>query len=533
MSWRAYAATGSPETYERFVDRLLASPRFGERWAAMWLDLARYADSTGYEKDGGRTIWRYRDWVIEAFNRDLPFDQFTVEQLAGDLLPDSSESQRVATAFHRNTMTNLEGGTDDEEHRLAAVIDRVNTTWEVWQGTTIGCTQCHGHPYDPFRHEEYYSILAFFNNTTDWDQGRWDQSGILLEEPPTLATFSPETETEGESLLGRVRELQEIMEAIASTAAMQVARRDWEAQLDDPEVAGTIGETWKLEVLRIVRTPEADRDDAQRAFIRFAFAEASPDAELNALRERRSVLHEELGALEPLLTPIMQEVPGDRRRTTHVFERGDFLLRTGGVSAGVPASMHSMPDDAPRNRLGLARWLVDPENPLTARVIVNRFWEQLFGIGIVETSEDFGTQGLPPSHPQAAGLAGAAIRPRARVEREIAASSDRDFSDLPAVVGLQRRRTATRPAQPLAWARSEVSAHRRADSRPGSRREWVARRHHVRPERHATAARGPLANPVRRHQLGDRRGPRPLPAGAVYLLATVGPVSLDDYFRQP
>ncbi len=391
---------GSPETYERFVDRLLESPRFGERWAAMWLDLARYADSTGYEKDGGRTIWRYRDWVIAAFNRDLPFDQFTVEQLAGDLLPDSSESQRVATAFHRNTMTNLEGGTDDEEHRLAAVIDRVNTTWEVWQGTTIGCTQCHGHPYDPFRHEEYYSILAFFNNTTDWDQGRWDQAGVRLEEPPTLATFSPQTETEGEALLGQVRELQETMEAIASTAAMQVARRDWESQLDDPEVAGTIGETWKLEVLRIVRTPEPDRDDAQRAFIRFAFAEASPDAELNALRERRSALHEELWALEPLLTPIMQEVPGDRRRTTHVFERGNFLLRTGEVSAGVPASMPSMPDDAPRNRLGLARWLVDPANPLTARVIVNRFWEQLFGIGIVETSEDFGTQGLPPSHPQ-------------------------------------------------------------------------------------------------------------------------------------
>ena len=176
----AFCADRAPDAFERVVDGLLASPHFGERWAAMWMDLARYADSKGYEKDGPRSIWKYRDWLIEAFNADMPFDRFTIEQLAGDLLPDASESTLLATAFHRNTMNNDEGGTDDEEFRTAAVIDRVNTTWEVWMGTTMACVQCHSHPYDPFRHEDYFASYAFFNNTADRD---------LPSEEPTLATF--------------------------------------------------------------------------------------------------------------------------------------------------------------------------------------------------------------------------------------------------------------------------------------------------------------------------------------------------------
>jgi hypothetical protein len=143
------------------ADRLLASPHYGERWAALWLDLARYADTQGFEKDLGRTIWPYRDWLIRAFNADMPFSDFTVRQLAGDLL---EPPDLVATAFHRNTWTNTEGGTDDEEYRIAAVTDRVNTTWTTWQATTFGCTQCHSHPYDPFPHEDYYRFMAFFNS---------------------------------------------------------------------------------------------------------------------------------------------------------------------------------------------------------------------------------------------------------------------------------------------------------------------------------------------------------------------------------
>ncbi|MEL7533607.1 MAG: DUF1549 domain-containing protein, partial [Bacteroidota bacterium] len=165
----AFLQDERPEAYEQIVDSLLASPHFGERWAAMWLDLARYADSQGYQKDRFRSMWRYRDWVINAFNADMPFDQFTIEQLAGDLLPHPTEEQMIATAFHRNTMSNDEGGTDDEEFRVTAVIDRVNTTMEVWQGMTIGCVQCHHHPYDPIEHDEFYQVYAFFNTSRDRD----------------------------------------------------------------------------------------------------------------------------------------------------------------------------------------------------------------------------------------------------------------------------------------------------------------------------------------------------------------------------
>lgn len=381
-------ADPAPDVYERFVDRLLASPHYGERWAALWLDLARYADSQGYEKDNYRSIWRYRDWVIDAFNRDLPFDQFTIEQLAGDLLPDPTEAQRIATAFHRNTMTNTEGGTDDEEHRVAAVIDRVNTTWEIWQGTSFGCVQCHSHPYDPFRHEEYYAFFAFFNNTTDWDQP---------DDRPTLPAFPEGQDDAGRALMDEIREIEHRMMAAASTPERTAARRDWEKHLDDPALIGRLSETWQNEVLRVARTPEADRDDAQRAFIRYVFAEVTPD--LESLREQRRVAREKVAALEPITTPVMQKAPEENRRKTYVFERGNFLVRGQEVRPGVPGAMPPMPDDAPKNRLGMAQWLVSPENPLTARVMVNRLWEQLFGTGLVETLEDFGTQGSPPSHP--------------------------------------------------------------------------------------------------------------------------------------
>src|SRR6266850_5472030 len=166
----AFVKDNSSNAYERWVDRLLASTAYGERWAAVWLDVARYADSKGYEKDAIRDMWRYRDCVIDAFNRDMPYDQFLTEQLAGDLLPSPTEEQLIATAFHRNTQSNDEGGTDDEEFRTYAVIDRLNTTFDAVQGTTIGCVQCHGHPYDPFTHTEYYQLLAFFNNTADADR---------------------------------------------------------------------------------------------------------------------------------------------------------------------------------------------------------------------------------------------------------------------------------------------------------------------------------------------------------------------------
>ncbi|MFT5129234.1 MAG: hypothetical protein ACI8W8_002856, partial [Rhodothermales bacterium] len=182
-----FLADSATDAYEREIDRLLRTPQFGERWAGTWLDLARYADTQGYEKDNGRSIFPFRDWVIKAFNDDMPFDQFTIKQLAGDLLPKATQADQVATGFHRNTMCNTEGGTDDEEYRVAAVIDRVNTTWEVWMGTSFGCVQCHNHPYDPFLQTEYYQFFDFLNQTEDADKNN-DAPTIQLKVAESATT---------------------------------------------------------------------------------------------------------------------------------------------------------------------------------------------------------------------------------------------------------------------------------------------------------------------------------------------------------
>ncbi len=195
-----FANDQSSDAYEKFVNQLLASPAYGERWAAMWLDLARYADSAGYADDRKRTIWAYRDYVIRAFESNMPFDQFTIEQLAGDLLPNATEQTRIATAFHRNTLTNSEGGTDDEEFRSAAVVDRTNTTMAVWMGTTMACAQCHTHKYDPISQQEYFQVYAFLNNTADNDRP---------DEKPVLGIFAPEQ-------LERRQEIESIIAALKS-----------------------------------------------------------------------------------------------------------------------------------------------------------------------------------------------------------------------------------------------------------------------------------------------------------------------------
>lgn len=279
----------SPGAYEDLVDGLLAKGAFGEHWARHWLDLARYADSTGYADDPPRTIWAYRDYVIRSFNANKPFDAFTREQLAGDLFPEPTQDQLVATAFHRNTQTNNEGGTDDEEYRNVAVVDRVNTTFAVWMGTTMACAQCHTHKYDPITHQDYFEAFAIFNNTADADR---------KDESPTL------------------------------------------------------------EVLR------------------------------NELAEMKP----------PTTVPIMRELPEDKRRETRIQLRGNHLDLGAMVEPGLPEDLHPAPS-GPLDRLALANWLVDPDNPLTARVTANRFWEAIFGIGLVRTSEEFGSQGEPPSHP--------------------------------------------------------------------------------------------------------------------------------------
>jgi len=308
------AAAATNAMHRRRVDALLASPHYGERWGRHWLDQARYADSNGYAIDGDRVMWPYRDWVIAAVNRDLPFDQFTIEQLAGDLLPEATTSQRAASAFHRNTLINEEGGVDPEQFRIESVVDRVNTTGTVWLGLTIGCAQCHTHKYDPITHRDYYRLFAFFNSTAD----RNDRG-------PTVAVARGEFLTpEGQS-----------------------------------------------------GPPAADHAGAG--------AEPSP----------------------PVNLMVMAELP--EPRPTHVLLRGDFTrpdATAGVLPPGIPevfgGPLATEKNGAARrpSRLDLARWLASPHNPLTARVTVNRVWMRYFGRGLVETEEDFGTQGTPPSHPE-------------------------------------------------------------------------------------------------------------------------------------
>lgn len=321
--YREFMDDTSPNALQKLVDQLLASEHFGEKWASFWLDLARYADSQGYQKDNLRpTMWMYRDWVIEAFNKDMPFNHFTIEQLAGDLLPEATESQLLATAFHRNTMNNDEGGTDDEEFRVAAVLDRVNTTFEVWQGTTLSCVQCHTHPYDPIKHEEYYGVYAFFNNTRDSDRTNDEPNALLLSQPQKSIK----------------QELTNRIEYLESTN-------------------NTIEEEYLANVRRFM-------------------------------------------AIQPKKVPVMEELPADSSRKSHVFVRGNWLVQGEEVRPNVPHALNQSISGSPSNRLELAQWLVNENNPLTARVMVNRFWEQLFGRGLVETLEDFGSQGSLPSHPE-------------------------------------------------------------------------------------------------------------------------------------
>jgi hypothetical protein len=379
-----FVADQSASAYEKAVDRLLADPAFGERWARMWLDQARYADSAGYGSDPLRpSIWRYRDWVISAFNRNLPFDQFTLWQIAGDLLKDSTVETKMATAFHRNTMTNTEGGTDDEEFRVAAIKDRVDTTMQVFMGLTMGCAKCHSHKFDPITHEEYYQFYAIFNQTADNDQP--DESPVIAA--PTEAMMADVGRIDGHIAAMRA----ELERAIRGLARMQ---SKWEASLVGADAAGRKG--MPKEVLAVVDVPESKRTQAQAEQAARYFGSIAP--ELKPLRDKIAALEKVRPSVPSL--PVMVELPVEKHRVTHVLRKGNFLDPGATVAPGMPTSLHPLPKGVSADRLGLARWLTDRRNPLTARVAVNRLWSQIFGSGLVETEEDFGTQGEPPSHPE-------------------------------------------------------------------------------------------------------------------------------------
>ncbi len=565
----------SPSAYRRYVDQQLAKPGYGEHWARMWLDLARYADSAGYADDPLRTIWGYRDYVIRAFNENKPFNQFTIEQIAGDLLKEPTIDQVVATAFHRNTKTNNEGGTDDEEFRNEAVVDRVNTTMAVWMGTTIDCAQCHTHKYDPISHEDYFKLFAIFNSSSDedrtdeapvvpiftqeqerkktstetklqnlknelksaltteenrarryqWEQRLVDGEGwtvlnttaadmtassktnlksladgsievgnnsaprdtytITLEPVliPQLVTglrleVFPEENSEVANSLWVLNEIEarivtstepeantaslEETEAMATTAKLKLANASASFEQDRYSAAGAIDGNggnrfagWaakgnlsevntavfelaeptsipagsqlqiklvhnfpnkKIKRFRLSITDEVKplpavpkdlsptlvknpiyRSPAEESAALDFFAEFDPGS-IDSL-DRIATIQAEIDAIKPLTTvPVMAEVNHQDLRETHIQIRGSYLNKGAKVEPGVPSIFHAIPDHLKPDRFGLANWLIDQENPLTARVVVNRYWEALFGLGIVPTSEEFGSQGEPPSN---------------------------------------------------------------------------------------------------------------------------------------
>lgn len=532
-----FFADASPRAYEKQVDRLLASPRFGERWASVWLDLARYADTKGYE-DRERTMWKYRDWVIDALNRNLSYRDFVTEQLAGDLLPGASLEQVIATAFHRNTLTNDEGGTDDEEFRLAAVQDRIATTWLAFNGVTFACVQCHSHPYDPIRHEEYYRFLAFFNSTSDADlpsdyptvrvpddPGQYAAADAMQSE---LMALLRELTAPGKSLAAETKWRALPINAVRGSSEVSFELRNGEAFAQGTVPMGITYDVFvdnvpeSITALRIEvpplqpetarHTPEfgfhvtaisalmvaADGAEQPVDFLRFfrdtedypaapeqvaaapkknksagkakprlavlngqssAFQSDpslfktrwivgvpsaplalppvgrlkiqlthsvpritkidpirrlrlsySPDprwtalgaaAQLKEKDARVNTLAEQIPAIPGTYLPVMRELPVEQARETRLFLRGNWMVKKGpALTPDVPALFPPLPANAARNRLTLARWFFSPGQPLTARVAVNRFWEQLFGIGLVETLEDLGSVGEPPSHPE-------------------------------------------------------------------------------------------------------------------------------------
>ncbi|HTQ55767.1 MAG TPA: PSD1 and planctomycete cytochrome C domain-containing protein [Bryobacteraceae bacterium] len=558
-----------PDAYERLVDRLLANPHYGERWARPWLDLARYADTNGWEKDQRRSIWEYRDWVIDALNRDMPFDEFTIEQLAGDLLPNPTVEQRIATGFNRNTLFNEEGGVDKDEELWVKLVDRVNTTATTWLGSTLACAQCHNHKFDPFTQKEYYQFLAFFNNSEYTKKHYGDTTYKYIETKLSLPT--PEQEKQRKKLQQRIdrlearlktqtpkldreqgrweREMRSLetgwrpveVTAARSRAGAVLSRQtdgSWlasgdhadsdtyvlEARLPNPaavtalriealpdaslprggpgrdvygnfaltdlrvEIVSAAGQAEPVTMAKLAsdgghvktkkdrpETPlwdvDATRDEhrvprqlvlllgtrlsAEQSVLRITLVQASefagqeigrfrvseteapaPDRVAEVPADLRPVLalapaartkkqtgelseafrkvapslasgraelkqrQDQMDALHIPTTLVMRDRAGDEPLSAVMRVRGSFLSPGEKVYAGTPQALNPWPADQPKNRLGLARWIVSRDNPLTSRVAVNRTWEQFFGHGIVETSEDFGTQGERPVDPE-------------------------------------------------------------------------------------------------------------------------------------
>ena len=689
-----------PYAYERLVNRVLSSPHFGERWARHWLDLARYADSDGFEKDNVRPhAWRYREWVIDAYNRDLPYDQFVVEQLAGDLLPDATVEQKTATGFHRNTLTNTEGGVDPEEYRVEQVVDRTDTTGLAFMGLTVGCARCHSHKYDPISHREYYQLFSFFNTAIEknipaplpreqvayrlasrqwereqenllaaleeqrselkeklegsqdlarWEKGldhtpvEWipldlsgyaaaggaefseDDAGALLvsgNNPrkdrytlvanielrgvnavrldfPThesLPSGGPGRSPEGNFVLSEFKigdarlsdpvkptgipvervyagysqkgfEIEKAVDGDPKTGwgvnGPLGPNRDQQAVFVTSQSLGRYGGsslTLTLEQLHGAShnigslkayVTQAPRKDLKQVFpMPVERALAVPAGERSP--EQQSALLDYYVDLNPEVRHRLAAVEGHRRARprapetmaqtlaqnpepprTHIHLRGDFLSPGEEVW---PNTLSVLPPLEPRgkdpDRLDFAFWLTDPSHPLTPRVEVNRFWEHLFGRGLVATSEDFGTRGEKPSHPPAPGLAGQGVRGR-RMEPQGPGPIDRDVGHLPAGVprpsrahGQRPQESAPGPAEPfprrVGGDAGSVPGRGRTAGAPGGRQERLS-----------AAAGGDGRPGIWRDGVAGELRDRPVSPGPLHLLPADRPVPHADDLRQ-
>lgn len=429
----AFLADGSPGAYERLVDRLLASKHYGERMAWPWLDAARYADTSGFQGDPERSMWPWRDWVIDALNDNMPFDRFTIEQLAGDLLEAPTPEQRLATGFNRNHMHNGEGGRIAEETRVENVFDRTETTGTVWLGMTLQCARCHDHKFDPTSNRDYFAFFDFFNQTSESGGGN---RGSAI--PPSL-DYLPATDRQRlQAAREDVNRLKR--ELLKPSDAADLAQGEWERQrgtrtprwppinpteatsqtgatidtLDDSEPLDKFRssltdieqpESKGAEIDEWLAVPQAERGDADRARVREYFRLNEWPAAAGLAR-RWDAAKSTLAKLEKQIkpTPVMVMDTAAKRRQTLVLVQGVYNNATDQqVAADVPAMLPPLPpkdDQAHYTRLDLARWIVSPDNPLTARVIVNRYWQLFFGRGIVSTPSDFGLQGAQPTHPE-------------------------------------------------------------------------------------------------------------------------------------
>ena len=394
----AFVADTDPQAYEKLVDRLLASPHYGERMALPWLDAARYADSNGFQQDGDTWQWIWRDWVVKALNADMPFDRFSTEQLAGDLLPDATPEQKIATGFNRNHLLNGEGGAIAEEQRFNNLFDRVDTTSTTWLGLTMACAQCHDHKYDPLTQHDYYALLDVFN--------RVPESGAPTRFSARIRVAPPVIELPTEENKARLAALESRMKSLESDGrpVIDAAFAAWRAGLfADGEPAD--GGDLPRNLTPLLRKPEAERTADEKKSIESQLRghfDAKVKAEI--VKSLPQVVAYEAAKREfddykgdQLPRPMVMS--DERPRETKILDRGDYLSPKGDrLAFAAPAFLPPLPADAPANRLGLARWLFLPEHPLTARVQVNRMWQHFFGTGLAKTVEDMGVQGEYPLH---------------------------------------------------------------------------------------------------------------------------------------